>query len=55
MPIPHSIGERWHFDTLGPFTMVTNDEYDAAYNEEKDKTKQYVIGAIEEISKYLTN
>ena len=53
MPIPHSIGERWHFDILGPFTMETNDEFDASYNEEKDKTKQYVIGAIEEVSKYL--
>lgn len=33
--------------------MLTNDEHDASYNEEKDKTKQYVIGAIDEVSKYL--
>ena len=53
MPMPNTVGERWHFDILGPFTMKTNDEQDSEYTKKKEKIKQYVIEAIEEVSKYL--
>ena len=33
--------------------MKTKDTTNSEYDEERDKTKEYVIGAIEKVSKYL--
>lgn len=53
IPIPNSIGERWHIDITGPFSPKENYDTKKEYDEEKDKTKQYIIGGVEEFTKYL--